>query len=143
MRRSGRRIGGAAALFTVVGCASAAPEAPPAPATLPAVEAGLFTDRQLERGTSLFNDRCATCHAPREFSGRSFELSWGGRPVGEFFQFIRTAMPYDQPGSLEAQQYVDVTAYVLSLNGYAAGDRDLPPDTARLNHIVFGQEQGR
>jgi hypothetical protein len=37
-------------------------------------------------------------------------------------------MPPDRPGQLSDQTYVDLTAFLLSQNGYAAGDKELPPD---------------
>ena len=37
-------------------------------------------------------------------------------------------MPPDRPGQLSPQTYVDLTAFILSRNGYAAGERELPSD---------------
>jgi hypothetical protein len=44
-------------------------------------------------------------------------------------------MPYDAPGSLTKQQYADVVAYVLKMNGYAAGEAELTPSAAALKKI--------
>ena len=43
-------------------------------------------------------------------------------------------MPQDAPGSLSSAQYVNVTAYVLELAGFASGAVALRPDTAMLRH---------
>ena len=44
-------------------------------------------------------------------------------------------MPEDNPGSLERQQYIDVVAYIFSLNAYPAGANDLPGDDDGLKKI--------
>jgi hypothetical protein len=44
-------------------------------------------------------------------------------------------MPEDNPGSLERQQYIDVLAYIFSLNAYPAGANDLPGDDDGLKKI--------
>jgi S-disulfanyl-L-cysteine oxidoreductase SoxD len=41
-------------------------------------------------------------------------------------------MPQDRPGSLSAEEYADVVAYILRLNGRPAGERELPADAALL-----------
>src|SRR6185503_10730784 len=41
----------------------------------------------------------------------------------------------DNPGSLERQQYIDVVAYIFSLNAYPAGENDLPADDDGLKKI--------
>jgi hypothetical protein len=38
---------------------------------------------------------------------------------------MSTTMPEDNPGSLKPQQYADVVAYFLKLNGYPAGKTEL------------------
>ena len=38
-------------------------------------------------------------------------------------------MPPSQPGSLSEEQYADVTAYILSLNGMQPGDTPLSMDS--------------
>ena len=44
-------------------------------------------------------------------------------------------MPVDAPGSLTNQQYVDVVAYMLQLNGHPAGKSALAPDPAALRKV--------
>ena len=48
---------------------------------------------------------------------------------------VSTQMPEDAPGSLELQQYADIVAFVLRLNGFEAGSGELPPDAAALETI--------
>ena len=51
------------------------------------------------------------------------------------FDQIRTTMPEDNPGSLERQQYIDVVAYIFSLNAFPAGENELPGDDDGLKKI--------
>ncbi len=48
---------------------------------------------------------------------------------------VSTQMPEDAPGSLELQQYADIVAFVLRLNGFEPGGSELPADGAGLETI--------
>lgn len=96
---------------------------------------GVYTEEQADRGERVFQETCSYCHAESEFSGRSFMQAWEGAAVGQFYGLIRATMPYDGPGSLPAQQYADVTAYILSLNDFPAGETELPTDADALEEI--------
>jgi len=43
----------------------------------------------------------------------------------ELYEFVSASMPWHAPGSLTSQEYWQVTAYVLYLNGINLGGRDL------------------
>ncbi|MEZ4417623.1 MAG: cytochrome c [Gemmatimonadota bacterium] len=128
-------------LAGLAGCASGTPAntgpaQPSAPTATPAAaqpavtgaNAGIYTARQADRGQEQFDVSCSECHATSEFRGRQFMFSWGRRSVGDLFRHIVDNMPEDNPGSLTAQQYVDVVAYILELNDFPKGDVELPPD---------------
>lgn len=102
------------------------------PADVPAGTA-YFTAEQADAGQRVFGSVCAACHGTAEFRGPMFELTWMAEPVGNFFQHISTAMPQDQPGLLEPEEYAAITAYLLRLNGRQPGDRPLPVDTGALS----------
>jgi hypothetical protein len=44
-------------------------------------------------------------------------------------------MPKNEPGSLQADEYVDVTAYLLKLNELPAGTDPMPADTVALKRV--------
>jgi hypothetical protein len=48
---------------------------------------------------------------------------------------MSTQMPKEQPGTLEPEQYADVIAYLLKINGAPAGKKELPPDEKALKWI--------
>ena len=45
---------------------------------------------------------------------------------------MRSFMPYNEPGKLSKQQYADIMAYLLKVNGFAAGTKVLSA-TAQTN----------
>jgi mono/diheme cytochrome c family protein len=120
----------------LAGCASAAPATPPAgpeeAAVIAEPVAAEFTAEQATRGQRVFTTVCAVCHGRNEFTGPIFALTWMAEPVGHLFQHISTAMPQDRPGSLSAEEYAAIVAYMLQLNGRTAGDRELPADAELL-----------
>lgn len=104
---------------------------------------GVYTQEQAERGHSLYNQHCASCHgdtlaggdeAP-QLAGGDFLANWNGLTVGDLFERIRRSMPQDDPGRLSRQQTTDVLAYILSFNKFPAGQTELPHDTQLLKLI--------
>ena len=104
---------------------------------------GVFTDAQAERGKTQYSTHCASCHgedlagadvAPA-LSGGNFTSNWKGQTAGALATRIRTTMPLDNPGSLGQPTVADVSAYILSRNGYPAGKAELPKDVGLLQQI--------
>ena len=98
------------------------------------VRDGVYTAAQADRGQAAFRETCESCHAPRYFTG-GFLRNWAN--VGELFDFTVSNMPEDAPGSLSAQRYADVMAYVLKLNNLPAGQEELPTELPVLQSISF------
>ncbi len=117
-----------------VGAILVAAQEPPGPDAQASVLDGVYTEDQAERGRQVYAETCTACHATDEFTGAIFG-TWFGQPVGRFYSLIQSTMPEDNPGGLSGARYADVVAYILELNGYPAGDGDLPPDRAVLNQI--------
>lgn len=97
--------------------------------------AGVYTDAQARRGQQTFQTYCVSCHAPSDYTGDTFRTSWVSQSAFDLFESIRTQMPEDAPGSLQRQEYLDVVAYIFSLNKYPAGSAELPTDEAGLRKI--------
>ena len=70
-------------------------------------------------------------------SGGVFLRGWKGQTVGNLYQYARTAMPQETPGSLTDQQYADIIAYMFNLSSLPAGENELPPDAQQLNMIII------
>jgi hypothetical protein len=43
-------------------------------------------------------------------------------------------MPYGKPATLSKQEYIDIIAYLLMMNGHHAGAQALPLDPSVLGH---------
>ena len=50
--------------------------------------------------------------------------AWTDKPMADLHTAL-TSMPMDAPGSLKPQEYADILAYFLSINGYPAGQAEL------------------
>jgi mono/diheme cytochrome c family protein len=109
------------------------------------VQDGVYTKQQAERGKAIYGEQCSRCHGEGlnggdgspELSGASFVSRWNGNTVGALFEFIRKTMPTDDPGNLSTRQTADLTSYILSSNGFPAGEKELENSAAALNDIRF------
>ncbi len=129
----------------LTGCAGAT--TPGAPAGAPAGAAGAgpetsatrasFTVAQAERGEDEFRGTCGECHSTGEFRGRTFLFRWRRQTAWDFFREIVTTMPEDAPGSLRDSEYADIISWVLQMNGYEAGDAELPATEVALDQFVM------
>jgi mono/diheme cytochrome c family protein len=136
-----RGRGSAARLLSfLVASASACASGGPAPGPAePVAEPTLvnFTAEQADRGERVFGSICSVCHGRNEFSGPIFSLTWRVEPVGHLFQHISTTMPQDEPGSLTAEEYASIVAYMLRLNGRQPGEVELPADADALDQLSW------
>lgn len=98
---------------------------------------GVYTEAQAERGQATFRSECAECHASGFFRGEPFRMIWSGQPASGFFDVMTTSMPIDNPASLKPEEYAAILAYIFELNGYPAGDVDLPSTSEELDLILI------
>lgn len=88
----------------------------------------------VEQGREIYATQCALCHGDRGQGIDSYPALVGGQgtlasknpilTVGSYWpysttlwDYIRRAMPYQQPGSLSPDQTYAVAAYILYMNG--------------------------
>lgn len=95
----------------------------------------LYTEEQADRGETTFRTICSACHLRNQFRGGSFRARWEGRTAYDLVDQLQATMPMDNPGGLSLDQYVDVTAYLLSLNRFEAGPEELPADETGLKQV--------
>ena len=93
------------------------------------------------KGADIFKEKCAVCHNDKaEGRAGQYPALVGGvgsiatakpvKTVGSYwpyattvFEYIRRAMPYDQPGTLKPDEIYSLVAFVLNANGIVgAGD---------------------
>ncbi len=121
-------------------------------ATMPATpstvaEAGgppAFTEEQADRGHQAYRRGCQDCHGANlndgEFggaplTGQYFSRHWAIGSVAALYGYMSSKMPPDRPGKLNPQTYADLTAFLLTKNGYQPGQTELPPDPAVQQHM--------
>jgi mono/diheme cytochrome c family protein len=107
---------------------------------------GSYTVSQAERGKVVYEQSCSTCHgaslrgganefAAPALAGPFFYEKWSGRPLEELFRYTVENMPPDQTRLSEAA-YLDVTAYILQVWKYPAGNTDLSADSAAMKRKI-------
>lgn len=99
-----------------------------------AASEGIYTKAQAERGLTVYDGACASCHELGKFKGDEFTKAWTDKPLTDLHVAL-TSMPMDAPGSLKPQEYADIIAYFLSINGYPAGTAELAGDEATIKAI--------
>lgn len=91
-----------------------------------------------------YQQACVACHredlrgdnnAP-SLVGESFMFLWGDMEVGELDAKIQKLMPPERPGSLPAQTYIDIVAFILQKNEFPAGTRELGADADSLHALI-------
>ncbi len=102
---------------------------------------GVYTAAQANRGQQTAQSVCFACHSQSEWQNPMFIRVWSGRPIHQMWENLRMTMPYDSPGRLSAQEYADVVAYMLELNGVPAGEMELPSDANGLMQITVTAQQ--
>jgi len=115
---------------------------------------GVFTETQAGRGRFTYEDACAFCHGSRldgaaddpdmrsapPLARVKFLRDWEGRSLAVLFEYTRTTMPEDNPGSLTDEEYVDIIAYMLSVSRIPAGDVELQAEPQNLAQVVIRQQ---
>jgi cytochrome c len=126
-------------------CTAQAHHAVAAQALARTVWEGVYTVAQAERGGAAYTQSCLSCHrddlrgdntAP-SLVGESFTFLWGDMPVGELAARIQKLMPPERPGSLPAQAYIDIVAFILQKNLFPPGPTELGADTGALQQILI------
>ena len=105
-----------------------------------------FTDSQAQSGQQVYSSNCQSCHGQNlgggsgpALMGSSFLGQYGGKPIKNLYDYISHNMPLGQAGSLSKQQYLDVTAYIISQNGFQPSGTALSESN---DDAVLGQGGG-
>jgi mono/diheme cytochrome c family protein len=149
MRRALLRM---AALVLIGSIAPGAQEALPGRAqdAPPRIWQGVYTGAQAERGRATYDTACIRCHgadlagttAPA-LKGERFLVTFGNETVDRLFLKIRDTMPPNFGTSLDDTAKIDIVTYILQVNGYPAGRRELTPvgdELAALQILRQGEQ---
>ena len=103
-----------------------------------AADEGHYTAAQAQAGRTVYATNCALCHGAN-LQGGSAPVLVGGKftkslqsdpmTAPQLYEFITSHMPGGEPGVLGDAQFLQVFAFVLSMNGHPAGDRPLSRQT--------------
>ena len=108
-----------------------------------------FSASQAQSGQQVYSSNCQGCHGQNlgggsgpALHGSSFLNKYGGQPISNLETYIAHNMPLGQAGSLSQQQYLDVTAYILSQNGFQPNGNALTEQnaSAKLGSGNAGQQ---
>ena len=107
-----------------------------APAQPHTVLDGVYTEAQAKRGMNSYDSQCGPCHKPSldggveamPLRGDHFLETWRDDTLRSLFQHMQTRMPrrpVGEPGTLSNPTYIDIIAYILKVNEYPAGPKEL------------------
>ena len=99
----------------------------------------IYSKAQAKIGAALYQTNCIACHDKKYF--RPVLKAWDGQPLGLLFSVMSAAMPEGNPGSLPEKDYVDILAYILSLNRYPAGENALTHEDGVLDKITIAKKR--
>ena len=103
----------------------------------------IYSEDQAARGKLVYEASCSACHLAdlsgsaqgRALAGEPFKQDWYEDTVGNLYSRLRRLMPFDEPGTLTDQAYLDTLAYILQVNEFPGGSADLGPDGLELIQI--------
>lgn len=135
------RQGGPAASTTPSAVVSPASQAPPAASKAPARGTGATTAQGVaDAGGVVYQQQCQACHGDQgqglvgpAVIGRRASPSKFGPTAADLQGYIQSNMPQNAPGSLSAEQYLQVTTYLLLRNDLVQPNE--PIDEQRLSQI--------
>lgn len=120
----------------------------PAVAAAPILTGGTppaFTSAQVAAGKTAYAASCSVCHGSTltngaygtPLAGEYFRGKWSRRSVRAFYDRARTTMPPSHPGSLPAETYANLVAFILDANGMKAGSAALDPASSTLDNMAI------
>lgn len=105
--------------------------------SIQSADAGLTFSSQAKAGARLFASACATCHGAAlggtrfgpMLAGSSFMQRWSSQSPALLVSNIRANMPPGGAADLSIEDYINITAHVLNVNGIDSGIGALTPDS--------------
>jgi mono/diheme cytochrome c family protein len=91
---------------------------------------GVFSAGQAAKGEMEYQDTCAKCHdgdnaAGPSLVGQSFVDRWREDNLEVLYDFIKTNMPAGDAGSLSDDDYLNLVAHILDVNGFREGPKEM------------------
>lgn len=104
-----------------------------------------YTEAQAARGAAVYAQTCAVCHGNNlndgplgaPLKGPQFIQKYGGKTVDHLYTVTSTTMPTGAPGSLGADTYAALVAYLLQANDIVPGEQELPANVNALANMLI------
>jgi hypothetical protein len=99
----------------------------------PRIWQGVYSEAQAARGRDHFNNVCIRCHGPElkgsteapALTGDRFYTTFEQEPIDRLFLKARDTMPPNFGVNVDEQGKLDITTYILKMNGYPSGPNEL------------------
>ena len=104
---------------------------------------GVYTAAQAKRGEQTYMNVCVACHPAGTYTTDAFRQKWNGAQLSDLFELVASTMPKQEPGSLTANDYADVVAYLLKINGAPTGKQELPADEQAMKKIRINMPRSK
>ncbi len=104
-----------------------------------------FTAAQALAGKTSYESNCAVCHGNTmtngtfgtPLAGEYFNGAWSGKSVRALYDRTQKSMPPAAPSSLSKDNYANIVAYILEVNGYKATGTALGADDPSLDKMTI------
>src|SRR5262249_6356872 len=104
---------------------------------------GVFTAAQADRGRQAYALHCSSCHsndlqggAGPALQGLQFIEDWREDNLRSLFTFIQARMPLRASGTLGEETYLDILTYILWMNSFPAGSKELTNDALDRTQLI-------
>jgi mono/diheme cytochrome c family protein len=129
----------------VVGLVSHVLSAQTAPNAVSSTRDGVYTAEQAQQGKVIYRNQCSMCHGDAllgegensPLAGSKFLDKWTDLTAADLFMKTIVMMPAMDPGTLKPKQAARVLSYILRVNKFPAGKKELPADPLSLEAIRF------
>jgi mono/diheme cytochrome c family protein len=119
--------------------------------TTKSVWSGVYSPAQAAAGEELYMRGCVDCHGPdlegRErapaLAGGAFAQRWDGATLKKLYELMEDMPPDDPAARLNAGQYTNILAFLLSANNIPAGTQPLAADKTVLAGITYTSQRPR
>ena len=99
---------------------------------------GIYSEAKADSGFDLYNIYCAPCHLPSFYT--NIDVTWNDMSVLDFYYKVSGSMPADNPRALSREQYLNLVAWVLAINGYPSGNTSMSLNN-KLGMMKFGADK--
>jgi cytochrome c len=116
-----------------------------------------YTNEQAANGKALYVKHCAVCHGdngqggtvPQQFGKLAGEkvppvagpgYLPGMKTAGQAYETAKKLMPLNKPGSLKANEYLDIISFALQANNVPPDGKPLTPASAKKIKLAGGEK---